>query len=144
MSWKEVEDKAAAARVEKCKDTLVKLLGGERAHQPRVGLCFSGGGWRSMTSGVALLDALSTALDASNTVANVEGVKLFDCFSHAFGLSGGSWCLFAMLAGAERCAFHSEPLKEGSSKVKPTPQDRASHPWLHGPSNRFDESLHKY
>ena len=138
--WKTIEQKAAAKRIEKCNKTLEKLLGSGANRLPRVGMAFSGGGWRAMASAVSLMDALSIPLDPSETAAAEEGIKLMDTITHIFGLSGGSWAAFVSLAGGDRNPFHHSPT-DGSPI---TDADRARHPWLHGQQNRFDPAVHTH
>ena len=137
MDWKAVENAAVAKRVARTTDTLSKLLGPAASpdHYPRIGLCLSGGGWRAMTSACALFDALSTPLEATETASNTPGIKLLDTVTHAFGLSGGSWMLFTTLSGGYTNPFHAPP----AASAAPPP-----HPWVHGTSYCFDESVHKY
>lgn len=131
-NWARFEDeKYAAKRIANCQKALQSLLGGSAEDQPRVALAFSGGGWRAMASGVALLDALSTPIKTKNQ----PNVKLLDTVSHAFGLSGGSWALLTAIAGKEQ----QNPFHHHKDKIK-------SHrnPWLYGPSNAFSTEDHQY
>ena len=138
-AWKKVEDPIAAKRVKRCNESITKILGDKNGpKQPKVGLCFSGGGWRAMSSGCAVLDALASPLSADAT-ASKEEVKVLDTVSHAFGLSGGSWCLFTALAGGHRNPFHSAPDAHGVE----TKVDASEHPWLYG-KNHFDANKHQY
>lgn len=136
-AWKAVEETAVATRKARVRDTLAKLIGPSASpdHDPRIGLCLSGGGWRAMTSACALFDALCTPLEATETASNTAGIKLLDTVTHAFGLSGGSWMLFTTLVGGQRNPFHTGPVAGG-----PAPP----HPWLYGTANAFDEAVHRY
>eukprot|EP00758_Cryptobia_borreli_P006888 Tbor_TRINITY_DN5218_c0_g1::TRINITY_DN5218_c0_g1_i1::g.16790::m.16790 len=138
--WKDIEDPIAQRRINKCNETLVQLLGGSKDKQPKVGLCLSGGGWRAMTSAVALMDALSTTLDPSVTISHSSDVKLMDTVGYAFGLSGGSWALMTTLIGQDRNPFHTKASPERAI----TEDDRRNHPWLYGKGHSFDPSIHKY
>lgn len=137
--WKKIEDPVVARRTARCNVALKQLLGDSNGpRQPKVGLCFSGGGWRAMSSGCAVLDALSSPFSpAQDTSSSNEGVKLLDTVSHAFGLSGGSWCLFTALAAGN----HHNPFHYDASRPMPSVND---HPWMYGPKNHFDANNHQY
>jgi hypothetical protein len=122
--------KEAAASEKRCAlvaQALVEVLGGDPQDVPRMGLCLSGGGWRAMTSGCALFDALSVPFKSTHSG---RPVKPLDCFTHAVGLSGGSWLLFNTMAGA---AYGRNPF-----------HNTTDNPWLFGEGHRFNEAVHRY
>ena len=139
MNSKEISIVSTRDRI--CNETLRNICNtNDENALPRVAVCFSGGGWRAMTSGVAFLDALATPMSDLGLPQdlmpshNPQGTKVLDAFSHAFGLSGGSWLLFTSLVGGEQNPFHTPPEQSSSSP----------NPWLAGGQHRFNTSQHRY
>lgn len=108
-------------------------IGGPSDALPRIGIAVSGGGWRAMTAGVAVMDELSR-------------VGLLDTVEVASGLSGGSWFIQNWaLGGVGKNAFHAPPPvppSEKSTPQVPAAKPDAVHPWVYG--NRFDPKVHRY
>ncbi|CUF95622.1 Hypothetical protein, putative [Bodo saltans] len=96
---------------------------------PRIGIAVSGGGWRAMTAGVAVMDELSR-------------VGLLDTVEVASGLSGGSWFIQNWaLGGVGKNAFHEPPLNRANNTEAPAPST-VVHPWAYG--ERFVPRVHRY
>jgi hypothetical protein len=92
---------------------------------PRIGIAISGGGWRAMTAGVAVMDELSR-------------VGLVDTIEVASGLSGGSWFIQNWaLGGIDRNVFHDS----AQSNADATTAAHA-HPWAF--ESHFDPTVHRY
>ncbi|PHR97877.1 MAG: hypothetical protein COA68_12060 [Oceanobacter sp.] len=128
----EAELSALKARIPLCQKALLKFIaeahpplaealsqqpGGAEGYLPRIGVAFSGGGWRAMMAAVAAVDGLSDVglLDGVDTVA---------------GLSGGSWFVQDWaVGGVDQNIFHDS-------------FNAVDHPWAYG--QRFDATKHRY